>query len=63
MDSAATGVNLTVGYTRNNTGYDDRIFASAGENVLCASSADAVGSQWATFHAQIRARRAAPAQG
>jgi len=44
-------VALTVGYTRNNTGHDFRIFESTGENVL-RITADAVGTQWATFRAQ-----------
>ncbi len=44
-------VALNVGYTRNNSGYDERIFESAGENVL-RLSADAVGNQWMTFHAR-----------
>lgn len=42
---------ITVGYSRNNTGYDVRTFESTGENVL-RLSADAVGSQWMTFRAQ-----------
>jgi MtrB/PioB family decaheme-associated outer membrane protein len=53
-DATYTGikaVGLNVGYTRNNTGYDERIFGSTGENVL-RLSADAVGTQWATFHAK-----------
>jgi MtrB/PioB family decaheme-associated outer membrane protein len=44
-------VAFTVGYTRNNTGHDFRIFESTGENVL-RLNADAVGSQWVTFRAQ-----------
>ena len=44
-------VALTAGYTYNHTGYNDRIFDSAGENVL-RLSADAVGTQWMTFHAK-----------
>jgi MtrB/PioB family decaheme-associated outer membrane protein len=44
-------VALTVGYTGNHTGYDERIFASTGENVL-RLAADAVGTQWMTFHAK-----------
>jgi MtrB/PioB family decaheme-associated outer membrane protein len=43
-------VAFTLGYTRNNAGYDARIFESSGENVL-RLSADAVGSSWTTFHA------------
>ena len=53
---------LTVGYTRNNSGYDFRIFESTGENVL-RLTADAVGSQWVTFRAQLRVRRAGAAPG
>lgn len=41
---------LTVGYTRNDGGYDFRIFEDTGENVL-RLTADAVGSQWVTFRA------------
>ena len=41
---------LTAGYTRNNTGYDFRIFGDTGENVLHLT-ADLVGSQWLTFRA------------
>jgi MtrB/PioB family decaheme-associated outer membrane protein len=41
---------ITVGYTRNNGGYDFRIFDDNGENVLHLT-ADAVGSQWVTFRA------------
>jgi MtrB/PioB family decaheme-associated outer membrane protein len=44
-------VALTAGYTRNNAGYDARIFDSTGENVL-RLSADAVGPQSMTFHAK-----------
>jgi MtrB/PioB family decaheme-associated outer membrane protein len=44
-------VALTVGYGRNNAGYDFRIFESTGENVL-RLSADAVGTTWMTFHAK-----------
>ncbi len=53
-DATWTGlppVALTAGYTRNNQGYDMRIFESSGENVL-RLAADAVGSQWVTFRAQ-----------
>jgi len=53
-DAIYTGLSalaLTVGYTRNNTGHDFRIFESTGENVL-RLSADTVGSQWVTFRAQ-----------
>jgi MtrB/PioB family decaheme-associated outer membrane protein len=49
--SALQPVTFTVGYTRNNTGHDFRIFESTGENVL-RLTADAVGTQWATFRAQ-----------
>jgi MtrB/PioB family decaheme-associated outer membrane protein len=42
---------LAVGYTHNSNGYDFRIFESAGEDVV-TFTADAVGSQWATFRAQ-----------
>jgi MtrB/PioB family decaheme-associated outer membrane protein len=42
---------LTAGYTRNNGGYDFRLFDSSGEDVL-RLTADAVGSQWVTFRAQ-----------
>jgi MtrB/PioB family decaheme-associated outer membrane protein len=41
---------VTAGYTRNNTGYDFRIFESSGENVLHLT-ADMVGSQMFTFRA------------
>ena len=53
-DATWTGVQplaFTVGYSRNNTGHDFRIFESTGENVL-RLTADAVGSQWVTFRAQ-----------
>ena len=53
-DAIYTGLSalaLTVGYTRNNSGHDFRIFESTGENVL-RLSADTVGSQWVTFRAQ-----------
>ena len=43
-------VALTVGYTRNNSGHDFRIFEDTGEDVLRVT-ADAVGSQWVTFRA------------
>ncbi|HVQ12907.1 MAG TPA: MtrB/PioB family outer membrane beta-barrel protein, partial [Vicinamibacterales bacterium] len=43
-------VAVTVGYTRNNTGHDFRIFESTGEDVF-RLSADAVGTQWVTFRA------------
>jgi hypothetical protein len=41
---------VTIGYTRNNGGYDYRIFESSGEDALHIT-ADAVGSQWVTFRA------------
>jgi MtrB/PioB family decaheme-associated outer membrane protein len=52
-DATWTGLQplaLTVGYSRNNTGHDFRIFESTGENVL-RLTADAIGSQWVTFRA------------
>ncbi|HEY7285163.1 MAG TPA: MtrB/PioB family outer membrane beta-barrel protein [Vicinamibacterales bacterium] len=53
-DATYTGFHplaLTAGYTGNHTGYDERIFGSTGENVL-RLAADAVGTQWMTFHAK-----------
>jgi MtrB/PioB family decaheme-associated outer membrane protein len=44
-------VALTVGYTYNNSGYDFRIFEGSGEHIL-SFTADAVGTQWATFRAK-----------
>jgi MtrB/PioB family decaheme-associated outer membrane protein len=44
-------VAVTVGYSRNNTGHDFRIFENTGENVF-RLTADAVGSQYASFRAQ-----------
>ncbi len=44
-------VAVTVGYTRNNTGHDFRIFENTGENVF-RLTADAIGSQYASFRAQ-----------
>jgi len=44
-------VALSAGYTLNDTGYADRLFGSTSENVL-RLAADAVGSQWMTFHAK-----------
>jgi MtrB/PioB family decaheme-associated outer membrane protein len=41
---------LTVGYTHTANGYDARTFKSSGENVFRVS-ADAVGTDWATFRA------------
>src|SRR5262249_9158471 len=49
--SALHPLALTVGYSRNDTGHDFRIFESTGENVL-RLSADAVGTSWMTFHAK-----------
>jgi len=52
-DATWTGlqpVAITIGYTRNNTGHDHRIFDNTGENVL-RLTADAVGTQWLTFRA------------
>ena len=48
---ASSPLALAVGYTHNSSGYDFRIFESSGENVV-TFTADAVGSQWATFRAQ-----------
>jgi MtrB/PioB family decaheme-associated outer membrane protein len=42
---------VTVGYTRNNSGHDFRIFEDTGEDVLRVT-ADTVGSQWVTFRAE-----------
>ena len=42
---------LAVGFTRNSSGYDHRIFESTGENAV-TFTADVVGNQWATFRAQ-----------
>ena len=53
-DATWTGIQpfaFTVGYTRNNTGHEFRIFESTGENVL-RLTADAVGTQWISFRAQ-----------
>src|SRR5262252_1344364 len=53
-DATFTGLKplgLTAGFSRNETGYDARIFGGTTENVL-RLSADAVGSQWTTFHAK-----------
>jgi MtrB/PioB family decaheme-associated outer membrane protein len=53
-DATWSGLNplaLTVGYTRNNTSHDFRIFESTGEDVL-RLTADAIGNQWVTFRAQ-----------
>ncbi len=49
--SGLRGVALTAGYTGNHTGYDERIFASTGENVL-RLGADTAGTQFMTFHAR-----------
>ena len=53
-DATWTGlqpVAVTVGYGRNNSGHDFRIFESTGENVFRVT-ADAVGTQWLTFRAE-----------
>lgn len=53
-DATYTGFHplaLTAGYGRNNTSYDFRTFASAGENIL-RLSADTTGSQLVTFRAK-----------
>ena len=53
-DATWTGLNplaVTVGYTRNNSSHDFRIFDDTGEDVL-RLTADAVGTQWVTFRAQ-----------
>jgi MtrB/PioB family decaheme-associated outer membrane protein len=53
-DATYTGLlplALSVGYSRNNSSHDFRVFENTGENVL-RLSADAVGSQWVTFRAQ-----------
>jgi hypothetical protein len=44
-------VAVTVGYARNNTGHDFRIFDSTGEDVFRVT-ADAVGTSWITFRAE-----------
>jgi hypothetical protein len=44
-------VAVTVGYSRNNTGHDFRIFENTGENVF-RLTADAAGSQSVSFRAQ-----------
>jgi MtrB/PioB family decaheme-associated outer membrane protein len=52
-DATWTGllpVALTVGFTRQNTGHEFRIFESTAENTLHLK-ADAVGTSWATFRA------------
>ncbi len=49
--SGLAPVALTVGYTRNDNGYDFRIFDDTSENVLHLT-ADAVGSQWVSFRAE-----------
>jgi MtrB/PioB family decaheme-associated outer membrane protein len=56
FDADATWTKLqplavTVGYSRNNTGNDFRIFENTGENVF-RLTADAVGTQYASFRAQ-----------
>ncbi len=53
-DATWTGLSplaLAVGYTHNSNGHDFRIFEDTGENVV-TFTADAVGTQWATFRAQ-----------
>ena len=53
-DATWTGLQplaLTVGYTRNNSDHEFRIFESTGEDVL-RLTADAVGTQWLTFRAE-----------
>jgi MtrB/PioB family decaheme-associated outer membrane protein len=56
FDADATWTGLpplafTVGYTRNDNGYDFRVFDDTSENVLHLT-ADAIGSQWVTFRAE-----------
>lgn len=56
LDADATWSGLrplvvAVGYIRNNTSHDFRIFENTGEDVL-RLTADALGSQWLTFRAQ-----------
>jgi MtrB/PioB family decaheme-associated outer membrane protein len=53
-DATWTGISplaLAVGYTHNGSGHEFRIFEDTGENVV-TFTADAVGTQWATFRAQ-----------
>ncbi len=53
-DATWTGLTplaVTVGYTRNNSSHDFRIFEDTGEDVL-RLTADAVGTAWVTFRAQ-----------
>jgi MtrB/PioB family decaheme-associated outer membrane protein len=53
-DATWTGlqpVAVTVGYGRNNSGHEFRIFDDTGENVFRVT-ADAVGTQWLTFRAE-----------
>ncbi len=53
-DATWTGyqpVAVTVGYGRNNSGHDFRIFESTGEDVFRVT-ADAIGTQWVTFRAE-----------
>jgi len=55
-DATWTGLHplaLTLGYTRNNGGYDSRIFDSTGENAIDVT-ADAVGTQWMSFRAHYQ---------
>ena len=42
---------VTVGYGRNNSGHEFRIFESTGEDVF-RLTADAIGTQWLTFRAE-----------
>lgn len=48
--SGLSPLAVRVGYTRNNTGHEFRIFENTGENVFHLT-ADAIGSQWVTFRA------------
>ena len=53
-DATWTGyqpVAVTVGYGRNNSGHEFRIFESTGEDVFRVT-ADAIGTQWVTFRAE-----------
>ena len=55
-DATWTGLHplaLTAGYSRNDVGYQERIFGSTGENVL-RLSADAVAWQWATVRTKYQ---------
>ena len=46
---------VTVGYGRNNSGHEFRIFESTGEDVF-RLTADAIGTQWLTFRAEYSFR-------